>query len=90
MCFAFFSFSQNAGNNTGDAGALKLAEALDLNTSLTSLNLACNYLLLSFHNHYTGNNIGDDGAIHIFETLFVNSSLTSLDIQGNIPVFISF
>jgi hypothetical protein len=44
-------FSLNTGNWIGDEGAIQLSEALNSNTSLTSLYLSSNILIASFHSH---------------------------------------
>jgi hypothetical protein len=41
-------YSHNAEKNIDREGAIKLSEALKLNSSLRELNLSCNYLLLQF------------------------------------------
>jgi hypothetical protein len=43
--------SLNIGNLIESEGAIKLSEALKLNSTLTSLNLSCNKLVSSFHSH---------------------------------------
>jgi hypothetical protein len=47
----FLSFSLNTETNIGDEGAIKLSEALQSNTSLTTLNLSSNRLVASLHSH---------------------------------------
>jgi hypothetical protein len=47
----FISFSLNADNEISDEGVIKLAEALKTNSSLTSLYLKRNNLVVSFHSH---------------------------------------
>ena len=54
-----------------DKGARHLAEALKLNSGLTTLNLDCSG---------TGNMIGDEGAQHMAEALKMNSVLTTLNL----------
>ena len=55
----------------GDSGASNLAEALEVNSSLTTLDLG-------------DNEIGDSGALSLSEALKVNSSLTQLSLCNNL------
>ncbi len=57
-------------NCIGDEGAKALAEALETNATLTSINL-------------TENNIGDEGAKALAEGLKTNATLTSINLGGN-------
>jgi hypothetical protein len=70
--------------------AIKLSEALKLNTSLTELNIDCNNLLFRFIQLYTDNEIGTEGGIALCEALKSNSSLTSLKIISNRLVLLYF
>ncbi|KAH8051711.1 peptide-aspartate beta-dioxygenase [Aureococcus anophagefferens] len=57
-------------NDISDAGAIKLADALAVNTSLTTLDLA-------------GNSIGEAGADRLTAAVARNRSLASLDLRNN-------
>jgi hypothetical protein len=78
------SFSLHLAVAVSSEGAIKLFEALSLNSSLTSLYLGSNslYLIISFSLN-TGNAIGSKGAIQLSEALKSNSTLTSIDLYGN-------
>ena len=58
------------GNNIQAAGALSLADALKVNTTLTSIDLS-------------GNNIQAAGALSLADALKVNTTLTSIDLRDN-------
>ena len=58
------------GNRIGVSGAASLSQALEVNSSLTNLDLRCN-------------SIGDSGAASLSQALAVNSSLTNLDLSWN-------
>jgi len=57
-------------NNIGDVGAEHLANALQTNTALTTLDLR-------------NNNIGPKGAEHLARALQINNDLTTLDLSRN-------
>ena len=86
------------GNQVGDEGALRLAEALTQNSTLTSLNLIFNKMggegagrlaeALVINStlitlDLSSNQVGDEGAARLAEALAINSSLTTLDLWNN-------
>jgi hypothetical protein len=84
--FAFISFSLDTDNSIFSEGAIKLAEALKSNSSLTQLSLNSN-IVASIHTHSNeGNSIGSAGATKLFEALKSNSSVTALNLGGKRPV----
>ena len=79
-----------AGNSIGDEGAVKISEALMVNTTLTDLDMrseekrhkgTLNYLTRIWYFWWTENNIGDEGAIKISEALVCNTALTMLNLK---------
>ena len=62
---------------------------MKINTTLTQLNLSCNWNTNNWYNEecykkkWTDNWIGDKGANMISESLKINSTLTVLDLGGN-------
>jgi hypothetical protein len=89
MCY-FISFSPNTGNDIDYEGATELSEALKVNTSLTSLDLSSNTLLVHLFSLNTDNPIDNEGANKLFEALKSNSTLNKLDLYRNILCFVSF
>jgi len=80
------------GNNIDDAGATHIAEALKVNTILTSVDLSSEWIIslkLREQDVFTDacvfkieNRIGVVGAAHIAEALKVNTTLTSTNLGG--------
>ena len=72
------------GNKIGDEGAQSISEMLQVNTTLTSLNLECEknekWRKGKNDEQMTDNSIGDEGAKALGEMLQVNTTLTSLDL----------
>ena len=74
----------------GDAirgkGAKSLCEALKVNTTLKTLNLACENKTQTnkkgTEERMIGNEIGDEGAKVMSEMLRVNTTLTELNLEG--------
>ena len=74
-------------NNIGDAGATALAEALKINTSITSIwSVDIHFSLTPLFPHQSinplrldYNNIGDAGAIALAESLKLNTSITHIE-----------
>ena len=62
--------SFSGSNRMGEGGGRAIAEALRVNTTVTSLNLC-------------GNDIGERGVQAIAEALRVNSTVTSLNLERN-------
>mgnify|MGYP001400576280 CR=1 FL=1 len=60
----------NYGAEIGDSSISALAKALEVNTTLTTLNLEAN-------------EVGDGGATALAEALKTNTTLTQLDLRGN-------
>src|SRR5690606_29195462 len=87
--FVTHFISLNTANNIGSEGAIKLSEALKVNTSLTWLDLYSNGLVASFHSHSI-QIIKLVGAVKLSEALKLNTSLTYLNLRGNNFCFISF
>jgi hypothetical protein len=82
--FLFNSHSQSTGKRIGEEGAIKLAEALKSNTSLTTLNLFCIHTVSDlFFSLDTDNSIGTEGSIRIIKALKLNSSITDLYLTSN-------
>ncbi len=80
------------GNDIGDEGARKISESLKINTTLTQLNLECNWnnaTIVKMDSNkewcflWTGNDIGDEGANKISELLIINTAITQLDLSCN-------
>ena len=82
-------------NEIGDEGAFAIAEALEINTVLTTLELiglclmgllwtSCLLLIRWFGciMGETDNDIGDEGAYAIAEALEINTVLTTLNLNG--------
>jgi hypothetical protein len=83
-------------NDIGDAGAASIAEALKLNTTITSVNLGSEcragagaLCARSFEvcggrcrSCVSGNRIGDAGAASIAEALKLNTTIMSVDLEG--------
>ena len=64
----------------GDKGVTAIADMLKTNSTLTTINLNC-----EFWNHsltYPVNQIGDEGSTAIADMLKTNSTLTSIHLRG--------
>ena len=79
-------------NKIGVEGAKKMAEALSINNTLTTLNLVVRFVyflnqpILKTDNfieiqHSQFNEIGDEGAKNLAEALSINNTLTILDLE---------
>ena len=69
-------------NIIGPEGATALANALATNTSIHSVDLACNYLILFETHILSANNIGRKGATALANTLATNTSIQTLNLMG--------
>jgi hypothetical protein len=75
----------------GIDGAKALADALKVNSIITSINLRDNYvdvdgakaLANALNVNYSNNNVGVDGAKALADALKVNSAITSIDLSDN-------
>src|SRR5438105_1346422 len=85
-------------NNIGVEGAQSISKSLELNTTLTYLDLAgklfhfthkTNKSQYQSHFNQIGNGIGVEGARSISKSLELNTTLTSLDLQGKFISLIS-
>ena len=66
-----------SGNGIGGAGAASIAEALALNTTITSVDLGSECC----DGRVSANDIGDAGAASIAEALKLNTTITSVDLE---------
>ena len=76
IVFAFIPISLSR-NDIGAEGAVRLAEALKYNNTLTVLKLVLidsNFTPISLY----GNHIGDEGAVSVAEAMKSNNTLTVL------------
>ena len=94
----WFSLACATDNAIGDAGASVIADALNLNPSVTSVDLSCESALcqrahvgfvtvtcvVGFHACATDNAIGDAGASVIAEALKRNTTITSVDLSSEL------
>lgn len=71
-------------NEIGIYGAIAITDALKVNTTLTSLDLHCNFYFIYFIYFwlFIDNRIGVDGATVIARSLKVNTTLRELFIGG--------
>jgi hypothetical protein len=73
--------SHSIKNNIGREGAIKLAEALKSNSTLTHLELTCTFLVASCSfSLNTANSIDTEGAFALAEALKSNTSLTHIEL----------
>jgi hypothetical protein len=78
--YVLHSFSLNIDNGIDSKGAVKLSEALESNSSLTS---AVTNIIASCNSLITDSGIGSEGAIKLSEALKLNSSLKDLNLRCN-------
>ena len=83
-------FTLITDNRIGDIGVCALCEALEINTTLTSMDLSSTSVVSlsvlrdveGMRNRLVGNSVGTDGACALAEMLRTNTTVKSMNLSG--------